>query len=98
MIIFLTKILKESLIFLNKSLYSLILIILTNSRKYTVGTMALVLMKESHMKIGPCYLRTSLAAKDVVIARWAMYPVKLLANLYQPYHLHIYHVLPIKQR
>lgn len=49
------------------------------------------------MTTGASYLRTLPAAKDVVIVRWATYPVKLLANLYQPCRLSIYHVLPIKQ-
>lgn len=69
-----------------------------NSRRYAVGTMAPVIMKESYMTIGASYLLMLPAARSVVIARWAMYPAKLLANLYQPYHLPIYHVHPIKQR
>jgi len=68
-----------------------------NSRKYGVGTMAPVIMKELYTTTGANYLRILPAATGVVIARWAMYPVKLLANLYQPCHLPIYHVLPIKQ-
>lgn len=74
------------------------IIILTTSRRCAVGTTAPVIMKELHMTTGASYRQTSLVAKGVVIARWAMYLVTLLAKLYQPCHLLIYHVLPIKQR
>lgn len=75
----------------------LAIIILTISRSYAVGIMVPVITKESRMTTGASYPRMLPAAKDVVIARWATYPVKLLANLYQPCRLPIYHVLPIKQ-